>query len=192
MLCEHCKQREANIRYTEVINGVATEHNLCSQCAKEMDFGPYSAIFEEFPLGRLLSGILGFTNESDTEDGEEAKEGFEVICPTCKTTYSQFVKDSRFGCPDCYGVFDLFIGENMKHLHGAERHTGKHPRYQSEPGGREAPREAQGADSARKDKETLSILNSRLKEAIREEQYEDAARYRDEIRVLKERMGEDA
>ena len=30
MLCEKCKIREANIKYTEIINGVKTEHNLCS------------------------------------------------------------------------------------------------------------------------------------------------------------------
>ena len=36
MLCERCGQREANIRYTEVINGVRSEHNLCSQCAREI------------------------------------------------------------------------------------------------------------------------------------------------------------
>ena len=55
MLCEKCGIREANIKYTEVFNGVKTEHNLCAQCAKEMDLGPYSALIEgEFPLGKLL------------------------------------------------------------------------------------------------------------------------------------------
>ena len=64
MLCERCKIREANIQYTEIANGVRTEHNYCAQCAKEMDFGPYSAIFEgEFPLGKLLSGLLGVPGE---------------------------------------------------------------------------------------------------------------------------------
>ena len=59
MLCERCGIREANIQYTEVINGVKKEHHFCAQCAKEMDFGPYSAIFDgEFPLGKLLSGLL--------------------------------------------------------------------------------------------------------------------------------------
>ena len=39
MICEKCRIREANIKYTEVIGGVKTEHNLCSQCAQEMDLG---------------------------------------------------------------------------------------------------------------------------------------------------------
>ena len=30
MLCEHCKKREATVKYVEVINGVKTEHNLCT------------------------------------------------------------------------------------------------------------------------------------------------------------------
>lgn len=40
--------------------------------------------------------------------------------------------------------------------------------------------------------EQLEILQSRLQEAIREEEYESAARYRDEIKLLKERMNADA
>ena len=46
MLCERCKIREANIQYTEVINGIKTEHHFCAHCAREMDFGPYAAIFD--------------------------------------------------------------------------------------------------------------------------------------------------
>ena len=48
------------MKYVEVINGVKTEHNLCAQCASHIDMGQYSALFEgEFPLGKLLSGLLG-------------------------------------------------------------------------------------------------------------------------------------
>ena len=105
MLCERCKIREANIKYTEVINGVKTEHNLCSQCAKELDFGQYSALLDgEFPLGKLLSGLLGLE-----DDEEETDVRGNVVCPTCGTSFEDFVENSRFGCADCYGVFDLFI-----------------------------------------------------------------------------------
>ena len=59
MLCERCKIREANIQYTEVINGVKTEHNFCAQCAKEMDFGPYSAILTASFLWPSFVRLLG-------------------------------------------------------------------------------------------------------------------------------------
>ena len=39
MLCERCKTREATIQYTEVVNGVRTEHNFCAQCASELEIG---------------------------------------------------------------------------------------------------------------------------------------------------------
>lgn len=35
MLCDKCKQREANIHIRQSINGVTTERSLCSVCAKE-------------------------------------------------------------------------------------------------------------------------------------------------------------
>lgn len=33
MLCDKCKQREANVHIKQSINGVTTERNLCSECA---------------------------------------------------------------------------------------------------------------------------------------------------------------
>lgn len=59
MLCEHCKKREATVKYVEVINGVKTEHNLCTQCAAHADLGQFSALFEgEFPLGNFSPDFL--------------------------------------------------------------------------------------------------------------------------------------
>lgn len=184
MLCERCGQREANIKYTEVVNGVRREHNLCMHCAKELDLGgPYAAIFEgEFPLGQLLSGLLGI--RVDEEENEEKPSG--VFCPSCHTTYEEFIKNSRFGCPDCYHVFDLLMSENIKTLQGNVTHTGKKPRFWEDGELEEKREEEPGL------KEQLEVLSSRLKEAIEEEEYEAAARYRDEIRELKERMNADA
>ena len=203
MLCERCKIREANIQYTEIANGVRTEHNYCAQCAKEMDFGPYSAIFEgEFPLGKLLSGLLGVPGE----EAEEEKTG-QIICPTCGTSYDDFVKNSRFGCADCYSVFDLLIHDKIRQLQGNVRHTGKHPKFQKikadpfhltscdqpEKGTADmtpANREEQtlNTDAAVENETQLQIrkLEARLREAVRAEEYEIAADCRDQIRALTE------
>ncbi len=197
MLCEKCKVREANIKYTEIINGVKTEHNLCSHCAKEMDFGQYTALLDgEFPLGKLLSGLLGLE-----EDEEETDERFRVVCPTCGTSFDDFVQNSRFGCPDCYGVFDLFISDKIKQLQGSESHRGKMPKImagkeKSAAGNRkEVPQDVlleagektvKDMDTARPDwwKEAAD-LEKQLKEALKTEDYEMAAVCRDKIRALK-------
>lgn len=192
MLCERCKIREANIQYTEVINGVRTEHNFCAQCAKELDFGPYSAIFDsDFPLGKLLSGLLGVG-----EDREEPKT-HQVICPTCRTSYGEFIKNSRFGCPDCYGVFDLLISDNIKQLQGSDTHKGKRPKYHREAGqeltdGRREENQpadgtASGQEEAQPDtEERIRLLDAKLHEALAREEYETAAECRDQIRALRE------
>lgn len=202
MLCERCKIREANIQYTEVIGGVKTEHNLCAQCAKELDFGPYSAIFDgDFPLGKLLSGLLGI--------GEEHKEEkmHQVVCPTCKTSYEEFIKNSRFGCPDCYGVFDLLISDNIKQMQGSDSHTGKRPRYRAAEDGTQEPVRKGDAVPAPPDadipvsvgeqgtapekaernvEEQIRVLKARLQDALAREEYEAAAQCRDKIKELKE------
>lgn len=180
MLCEKCRIREANIKYTEIINGMKKEHNLCSQCAREMDFGPYSAILEgEFPLSMLLSSLLGL---SDTAARQQKTE--EVVCPTCGTTYEEFIKNSRFGCADCYHVFDLLIGEKIKKLQDNASHTGKQPRIR-------AKKQTEAAVSSKGEmqftrEEQIRQLERRLKAALEEEDYEQAAVCRDQIRALKE------
>lgn len=197
MLCEKCKIREANIKYTEIINGVKTEHNLCSHCAKEMDFGQYTALLDgEFPLGKLLSGLLGLE-----EDEEETDERSRVVCPTCGTSFDDFVQNSRFGCPDCYGVFDLFISDKIKQLQGSESHRGKTPKIMAgkekcvAEGGKgvpqdvlkEAKEKTEGEASADRPNwyKEVADLEKQLKEALKTEDYEMAVVCRDKIRALK-------
>lgn len=216
MLCERCKMREANIQYTEVVNGVRTEHNLCAQCAREMDFGPYSAIFDsEFPLGKLLSSLLGLDEE------EQEERVHHIVCPTCGTSYEEFVKNSRFGCPDCYGVFDLLIGDNMKQLQGSDTHKGKRPRYRAGADGAQelvsesgpssgdgkvsanmtagamagavpaaaaGSAEESGKSGVRDANEQIRVLKARLSEALAREEYEKAAQCRDWIRALEKEL----
>ena len=189
MLCERCKVREANIHYTEVVNGVATEHHLCSECAREMDFGGYAGIAgifdSELPIGKLLSQLLGLSGVAEANLPEEVEN---LVCPTCQTSYGDFVKNSQFGCPDCYHMFDLLIGDKLKQLHGNDSHKGKAPAGQSLAGdGEEAGQEIQNPslfDQPLTVEERISLLRSKLQEAIGEEDYEAAARYRDEIRAL--------
>lgn len=186
MLCERCKIREANIQYTEVSNGVKKEHHFCAQCAKEMDFGVYAAIFDgELPLGKLLSGLLGIE-----ETNQEPDKLHQVVCPSCGTSYDDFVKESRFGCADCYSVFGPLMEDSLKQLQGSLKHTGKTPRYQKG--------NSITGDADKKLQENTEVdhlpsnqekeifqLDAKLKEALRFEDYETAAVCRDRIRELK-------
>ena len=36
MLCENCGNNEANVKYTQIINGVKKQMNLCEHCAEKL------------------------------------------------------------------------------------------------------------------------------------------------------------
>lgn len=188
MLCERCKIREANIQYTEFINGTRTEHHFCAQCAREMDFGQYSAIFDgEFPFAELLSALLGGETPTQKQDKYQ-----QIVCPTCGMTYEEFVKNSCFGCADCYGVFDVLIHDHIKQLQGSDCHKGKRPLFQD--AGADASFDVENDSAASEElptEERIRSLERRLKDALRTEEYETAARCRDQIRALKKGAGQD-
>ena len=202
MLCERCRQREANVSYTEIVNGEVTEHNLCMECARTMDFGGHkyaAALFDgESQLGKLLSGLLGLAGSPAQEDS--GLDTRNIVCPVCHTTYADFVKNSRFGCADCYEVFELLMEDHIKTLQGSDAHSGKRPMRQRslvKTAGKRIPdNQGEGAapdtegreQSVLSEAEQLAILEAHLKEALREEAYEEAARYRDAIRALKAQM----
>ena len=118
MLCENCKQREANVRYSENINGVRKEMHLCEQCSRELgiadnmnfdmglDFPSlFGGIFEDFPL--LLNEVK------------------DVTCKTCGLSFDDIVNNGRLGCPDCYETFESRLDPILKRMQGSNRHTGR-------------------------------------------------------------------
>ena len=179
MLCERCQEREATIFYTEIINGVKSEHSLCSECAKEIDFG------DELPFAELLSGILGAYAGVGIERKQDTME--QVTCPSCQMSYREFIQKGVFGCEDCYGVFEPLIRENIKKIQGSDSHTGKKPLYHFN-----LQKEEEKEENFVETEDDILIMKEKLKEALSTEDYEEAAKLRDEIKAVKERMGFDA
>jgi len=208
MLCEKCKEREANVRFTEVFNGKVTEHNLCLECARStaMNGQNYAALFNgENPLSRLLSGLLGMAGRVNGED--ENQLGEQVVCPVCKTSYGEFVKKSKFGCADCYEVFELLMEDHIKNLQGSSNHRGKRPMKKRSEALAKAAEAAEASvdvtvcddegeenrvDGAKSATEQIEELKQQLQVVLFEEEYEEAARIRDEIRALQKNLEESA
>ena len=185
MLCEQCRMREASIVIREVAGGTVTEKNLCSECASKSELG---GLFMDAgsPFARLLSGILG---TGDVPRSEVSEDAGGLTCPTCHTSYAEFVRKSRFGCADCYDAFGILLNHNIKKLQGSNTHTGKVPRYKGDSLIR--PELNAAARKNENDKELLKVYQAKQQEAVRDEDYEKAAYYRDEIRKLKERIQAD-
>lgn len=85
----------------------------------------------------------------------------ERSCPTCGLTERELRRTGRVGCADCYAAFADVLNSYIKQVHGATQHIGAAP----------AP-------------STLDALREKLKAAVQNEDFEQAAGLRDEIRRL--------
>lgn len=195
MLCDVCHSREAEICYTEVVNGVRTEQHLCSACAaKYTGAGNYGAVLGGAGfLASLLAGVLGM-QEDRISDEDMQKTNF--VCPTCHMTYNEFLRDGKFGCKDCYKTFGLILDPYIKKIQGNTTHTGKCPKHQQVFA--EVPEYSGGHTMIPKVKPIHTVssedgdagdaqiarLKDQLADAIAREEYEEAARLRDEIRSI--------
>lgn len=112
MLCENCKEREATVHFTEIMNGRVQKHHLCKECAAQMEMMGYAS--NEVPFVKLLTGMLAAGQTQ--EQGENPLQ--YVRCPKCGMTYEEFTRVGKFGCAECIDVFGPLIGDHMKKLHG--------------------------------------------------------------------------
>lgn len=162
MLCQICKKNDATVHLTEIEDGNRSELHVCELCAQEQGI----AVNTQIPLNELLSGLL--TSQPSEEDlfGHPA----DSACPYCGITIEEFRKKGLLGCPCDYEVFEKVLLPLIERAHGFNsRHLGKTPRR--------APGDA-------KRMLMMADMQRRLEEAVKSENYEEAARLRDQIDKL--------
>lgn len=71
MLCENCKEREATVHFTEIMNGRVQKHHLCKECAAQMEMMGYAS--NEVPFVKLLTGMLAAGQTQEQQDIEALK-----------------------------------------------------------------------------------------------------------------------
>ena len=170
MKCECCKEAEATIHLTQVIDGEVKKLNLCQTCAQKNGIDLNSPI-------SITDVLLGLGNQGGGAKSPTDLSEFDLSCSRCQMTRAEFKKRARLGCPECYNAFMGELSGITQAMHHSRQHVGKIPARQ----GNEA-RIAARVAALQKDIET----------AIAKEEYEVAARLRDEIRVLKEGCSDDA
>lgn len=179
MLCENCGKREANVRYSENINGVKKEMNLCEECSRKlgitdkMDFRMPSLDIPSF-FGSFLEDF------STPEFMPFLNEAKQLTCDSCGSTFDDIVNTGKYGCANCYDVFGDRMDPILKKLQGANRHNGRLGKISENKVLFEKEDKKDNKKELEKDK--LEKLQENLKQAIKEERYEDAAKIRDEIK----------
>ncbi|MBS0197856.1 MAG: UvrB/UvrC motif-containing protein [Planctomycetes bacterium] len=175
MKCDLCNN-EASVHEVTVRNGVKFERNLCESCAAQHGLesqggGPIAEIIKQFmaPGGSAVAVPV-------VPGGQRV-----AVCPSCRMTFNEFKQGGLLGCPECYRAFEAQLGPLLERAHeGAIAHAGKSPRRQGAPVAR--PTGLSLAERAMR----LEALHKQLEQAVRSEQYEIAAKVRDEIK----RMGD--
>ena len=147
---------------------------LCSECAKEMGIDDM-----DFNMPINFSSFLGdlLDEYNDSFMPSFIKQN-TLKCNKCGLTYDEFTQSGKFGCENCYETFNEKINHLVKNLHGSSMHIGRKPKYIKENVMDIKP------ESDNKEESKLQKLNKELKQAIKEERYEDAAKIRDEIKKL--------
>lgn len=164
MLCCICKEKEATVHLTQIAGDKMQKVDLCEECAKHKGVNDPAG----FSLADLLLG-LGASQEI-----EQAAGGAEIKCPKCGFTQADFKKAGRLGCSDCYSTFAEGLEGLLKTMHKGTRHTGKVP---------------QALQQSRDLAERMKLLEKKLAKAVEEENFEQAALLRDEIKQMWSKRG---
>ena len=159
MLCQVCKKREVNVHFKEIIGGEVRELHLCDVCAKEKGLG--ESFFPGFSLPELMLGLTKLEIPPSLEKGPQ--------CSGCGISYEEIIKKGKLGCSLCYQNFTEYLDPLLEKIHGKVYHSGKVPK--------------EGKKEDRLDRKVYE-LRKKLEEAVRKEEYEKAAEFRDELREL--------
>lgn len=193
MQCDHCHVNEATVHELTVVNGVKHERHICETCAKELNLGLGGSLGPILPAGLptglpaimpTLLNALGNVPPSPVEPEavtprpQTPEARLANVCPECRTTFAEFKQSGLLGCPACYATFESQLIGLLERAHeGLAQHMGKTPRRAS---GQPAPIVDELAERA----ERVKIIRKQLDEAIRAEQYERAARLRDQLKSM--------
>ena len=185
MLCDYCGKREANVRYSENINGQKKEMHLCEECSRKL--GIMNKM--NFNLTTNFSNIFGSLLEDfgELESMPMFSELKQSVCDNCKTSFEDIVNTGKLGCPHCYDVFSDRLDPILKRLQGANRHIGRisediNKNEDTKQIKTEKSSTGENDKNIEEKNNKILDLKEQLKIAIKEERYEDAAKIRDEIK----------
>lgn len=182
MKCENCGRNEANVKYTQIINGDKKQMFLCEDCSQKLGIGNIN-----FNMPIDFSSFLGdfFDDLHQTAFIPSLSNQIELRCKKCGLDFEEFLHTGNFRCSNCYEQFESMIDPILKNIHGTNRHIGRLGNV------------IDGNNISNDDKISKNISayenkgvneidkkKEELKKAIKEERYEDAAKLRDEIKKL--------
>jgi protein arginine kinase activator len=154
MDCQVCQQREATVHIKQVQDGTAQEVHVCAECAAQHGLEGVSPM----EMTDFLFGVSSSLENAGSPADDKR-------CASCGFTGKEFKKTSRLGCMKCYETFAEDVQPALLAMHRGDQHVGKVPAN-----------ERKRYDIVR--------LEHEMAAAVRAQDFEGAARCRDQIRGL--------
>jgi protein arginine kinase activator len=164
MKCDFCDQK-ATVFLTQLIEGQMKKVCLCESCAKTKGVtDPTGFSLADMLLsGMPTSALVANAPFVPTRSGGGKK------CPNCGFSVDDLNRVRRFGCSECFQAFRPEVELILRGMHQGVTHVGKVP---------------PGFEEIHARDEKLEELRQQLEDAIVQENYEQAASLRDQIRQL--------
>lgn len=154
MQCQVCSKK-ATVHLMEINDGEKFQRHLCEDCARKEGI----TVKAQAPVSEMLNNLVLSQHESEKIN--------DLRCPQCQVTWSDFRQSGMLGCPNDYLAFEKPLRALIERAQGKNcQHIGKVPRQARHSFGQQV---------------RLLRLRQDLQNAVATEDYEAAARLRDEI-----------
>lgn len=183
MICQKCKVREATVTITKFINNMQITMHLCPECSKNFSPGLQKQISG---VNNILMRMMGASDLIENDTDADTR-----ICPVCGMTFAEFRKKGTIGCEKCYEVYRDRFESILKRLHGNYKHVGlsyegiTHETMQAEHLDMTVQKKEENKEESIAVK--ISNLKKALDEAVAKEEYEEAAKIRDMIKIMEDK-----
>ncbi|MCB1213317.1 MAG: UvrB/UvrC motif-containing protein [Chlamydiia bacterium] len=152
--CSECR-KPVKIWYTEILQSVTTQTGMCADCPQ---------------LNKHL-----YRGEVSSEQSGYSISGANIVCGNCDTALTQVTMGAQLGCIQCYEVFAQSLVDELKKAdriilpaEGQTYHVGR----------------GTGEQTQLSPRLRLLALNEALNETLSNENYEQAAWLRDQIKAI--------
>ena len=151
---------------------------LCEECGKQMAEVVLTTVVNGQSATRHLcrecvkkykTGDIQAVLAAVLSTMAQKQQAPDIACPHCGETYAEFQKTGMLGCAECYQAFRKELTPLITRVQGRAQHAGRRPPVSEE----EQARILQ-----------MESLRARMEEAVAEENFEEAAKLRDELRAL--------
>ncbi len=172
VLCQKCQKKPAVFHYEQTVNGNKTACALCADCAAEWKHSHHMDE-ETFFSGMEETPFFGINSLFGSLFSPMVNEYKGKTCPLCGSTFNDLRRTGKAGCATCYQVFESELRPTLRSIHGTQSHTGRTPA---------------SLETETKKKKQLEELKKSMASAIEAQEFEEAARLRDQIKSLEENV----